>query len=55
MTRRLAAIVAVLLALLPAPALAAVTIAFWSRDFDGNYFRTPISPCAARPTPAATD
>jgi hypothetical protein len=38
MTRWLAALAATLFALLPLPALAAVTMTFWSRDFDGNYF-----------------
>jgi hypothetical protein len=35
---RVFAALALLLSLLPAPARAAVTITFWSRDFDGNYF-----------------
>ena len=36
--RFVAGLAAMLLALVPLPALAAVTMAFWSRDFDGNYF-----------------
>lgn len=51
MMRRLAMLCAGLLALLPAPALAAVTIAFWSRDFDGNYF--PHAYFTLRGTPDA--
>ena len=36
--RALAAALLLLLTLAAAPAQAAVTITFWSRDFDGNYF-----------------
>lgn len=36
--RRLAAAIVLALSILSVPAQAAVTITFWSRDFDGNYF-----------------